>query len=389
MSESQIKDLLFKYMSNTISKDELDLLEGLLEEKKAEDEIKDALDKHWKLWTEKEQTRDSILPKDLFNQILSKAKVTEKKKVVKKFSWSPWSRIAAIFVGIIALAGFVYLQLNMEETLIIPDDKITLELEDGTIEIIEEDGTSTILGRNGNTIGNHIGNQLVYTSNQQSKDLVYNTLQVPYGKRFELTLSDGTLIHLNSGTTLKCPIEFIAEKGIRRVFLKGEAFFIVAEDASLPFVVNTDGIHVKALGTEFNVSAFSDNPTTDVVLVEGSVQLDINSDSVAPSSLILSPGYKAQWSRELDTEFQVEKVNTLQHISWINGELLFRKSSLENMLKTFERHYNIAIVNHNEDLNGVLLNASFKKEPIEYILTYLDDVLGLDYQIKDNTVVIN
>ncbi|MCY4160480.1 MAG: DUF4974 domain-containing protein [Flavobacteriaceae bacterium] len=389
MAELNIKRLLSRYVNNTASKHELDLLDDLLKENKAEDKIKKNLDKQWKLLIDKEPTHGHILSKDLMAQTLNKIRVAEKDKLVERIGWPLWSKIAAIFVGIIALAGLVYFQLTSEETLIIPDDKITLELEDGTIEIIEEDGTSPILGRNGNIIGNHIGNKLVYRSNEQSNDLVYNTLKVPYGKKFELILSDGTLIHLNSGTTLKYPVEFIPEKGKRQVFLQGEAFFKVAEDKFFPFVVNTDGIHVKVLGTEFNISSFSDNAMTYVVLVEGTVELHQNAELIGPSPLILSSGFKAQIDRELDTEIEVEKVNPFQYISWIDGELLFRKSSLENILKTFERHYNITIINHNEDLNDILFNASFKKEPIENILIYLDDVLGLDYRIKNNTVVIN
>ncbi len=388
MSKLNIKGLLSKYISNKASKHELDLLDGLLKENKAKDKIKKNLKKQWKFLMDKEVTHDDGLSRDLLNQVLKKLRIAEKEKIIKRIGWPMGSKIAAIFVGVITLIGFMYFQLRSEEILIIPDDKITLKLEDGTIKIIKEDETSTLLASDGRIIGNQIGNKMVYTSSEPSNDIIYNILKVPYGKRFELTLSDGTLIHLNSGTTLKYPIEFITEKGRREVFLQGEAFFKVAEDQSLPFVVNTDSIHLKVLGTEFNISSFSDNSMTSVVLVEGTVQLHKNSD-LDTSPLALSSGYKARINRDLDAEIEVEKVNALQYISWIDGELLFRKSSLENILKTFERHYNITIINHNEDLNDILFNASFKQEPIENILTYMDDVLGLDYRIKNNTVIIN
>src|SRR5690606_36367432 len=103
-----------------------------------------------------------------------------------------------------------------------------------------------------------------------SDKLAYNTLKIPFGKKFRLQLSDGTMVHINSGSTLKYPIKFIAGEN-RQVYLDGEAFFDVAKDKKHPFIVNADNLNVRVLGTHFNVSNYPEDAVTDVVLVEGSV----------------------------------------------------------------------------------------------------------------------
>ena len=114
-------------------------------------------------------------------------------------------------------------------------------------------------------VGNQNGNKIVYDTETTLEKLVYNTIKIPYGKRFELQLSDGTIVHLNSGTTLKYPVKFIAS-GNRQVFLDGEAFFDVAKDKTHPFVVNADNLNVRVLGTHFNVSNYPEDKLTDIVL---------------------------------------------------------------------------------------------------------------------------
>ncbi|MCY3997728.1 MAG: FecR domain-containing protein [Flavobacteriaceae bacterium] len=389
MSDKKIKDLLFKYTNDTATKKELEVLYRYLKSNQNTDEIKETLDHYWKISVDKDFNDKNILSNELFEKIMDQVLLKERVSSKKKKHWPAWSKVAAVSIGLVALAGYSYFRMTQEETLIIPDESITLELEDGSIEVIQDDDSKSLIDEKGNVIGSHYGNKLVYNAHGISEELTYNTLTVPNGKRFELLLSDGSLIHLNSGSSIKYPVDFASSKGMRQVYLSGEAYFKVAKDEMMPFVVNTEGIHVQVLGTEFNVSSYADDSSTHVVLVEGSVQLTKNADPTTDKSpLILQQGDKGQLSKELNAEIFVEKVDIEQYISWRYGNLLFRSSSLENMLKTFERHYNITIVNHDEELNDILFNATFKQEPVENVLRYLDKILGLDYQIKDNTVII-
>jgi len=90
----------------------------------------------------------------------------------------------------------------------IPHNSITLELEDGSTKIIKENGSVTLTDKEGAILGKQKGNEIVYSNSDGVDKLVYNTLTVPFGKTFELRLSDGTKARLNSGSSLKFPVKF-------------------------------------------------------------------------------------------------------------------------------------------------------------------------------------
>jgi ferric-dicitrate binding protein FerR (iron transport regulator) len=217
---------------------------------------------------------------------------------------------------------------------------------------------------------------------------VYNTLKIPNGKRFELELSDGTVVHLNSGTTLKYPVKFIAGEN-RQVFLDGEAFFDVAKDKKHPFIVNADKLNVRVLGTHFNVSSYPEDDLTDVVLVEGSVGMyNTNEEFNADKNTILKPGYKGSFNKN-NNHINTKEVNTDMYTSWISGGLVFRDINFAAICKKLERKYDVNIVVKNQKLANEKFNASFGDKPIEKILSYFDEVYGINYIRKDNVITIN
>ena len=216
--------------------------------------------------------------------------------------------------------------------------------------------------------------------------MVYNTLTVPYGKRFEIKLSDGTNVHLNAGTSLKYPVKFFKGEN-RQVFLNGEAFFDVTSDKNHPFIVNAESLNVEVFGTEFNVSAYPEDSTTDVVLVEGSVGL-YNENETLKDGVTIVPGTKGSHEKK-QNNISTEKVNIEIYTQWMQGGLVFRNSTFENISKKLERHYNVKIINNNEHLNKEVFNASFKQESIDIVLSYFSDSYNIEYTIQENTIYIN
>ncbi len=315
--------------------------------------------------------------------------VRSKKGTEKQLPFRALLKYAALLMGIIGGGYFLYTTyLNAPEKLVIPDEHIVLQLENGDTQVIKEDSTVEVLGVGGVVIAKQKGEQLSYTGETSSETLVYNELFIPYGKQIQLTLSDGTKVHLNAGTSLKYPVKFLKGKN-RQVFLTGEAFFDVAKDTERPFHVNTDVLNIQVTGTQFNVSSYLEDMSSHVVLVEGSVGLYKKDQEFNDTKdIVLTPGLKGEWNKAIE-DFSVQKVNTNQYTSWRKGELMFRGSTFKYMLKILERHYNIEIENKNRELEAILFNASFKKEPIENILSYFDDVLGLEYSIENNKVIIN
>jgi ferric-dicitrate binding protein FerR (iron transport regulator) len=255
------------------------------------------------------------------------------------------------------------------------------------MEVISENGQLQLKGKNGKVIGGQKGNQLVYQKSEiTSEEIIFNTLRIPYGKRFEIQLSDGSKVFMNAGSSLKYPVNF-TKNDKREVFLTGEAFFKVAQDKDRQFIVKAENLEIGVLGTEFNVSAYPEDFSTNVVLVKGSVKLATKKDQ--QEMAILKPGQLGSSKRSNDA-IEISEVETGIYTSWMQGELVFRNMSFENILKKMERHYNVKIINKNTELAKEKFNASFGHEPLHKILEYFKKIYGLNYtQKKDNIIIIN
>jgi len=382
-----ISQLIYKSISKVITPEGKETLENWLkidENRKLYNKIINKKNVQEKLSIYNEIDTDLIFER-LEKRIDDDMKSTSKVKYIKSISRVfKYAAIALVFLGL----GYFYQQgyFSNKPELVIPSERITLELENGNIQIINEDGSTKVVDDKGNTVGTQNGNQLVYTNDVVIEKLVYNTLTVPYGKRFELQLSDGTNVHLNAGTSLKYPVKFIKGE-TRQVFLNGEAFFDVTSDKNHPFIVNAASLNVEVFGTEFNVSAYPEDPTTDVVLVEGSVGL-YNEKETLKEGVTIVPGTKGSHDKK-ENNIATEKVNIEIYTQWIQGGLVFRNSTFENISKKLERHYNVKIINNNEHLNKEVFNASFKQEPIDIVLSYFSDSYNIEYTIQENTIYIN
>lgn len=143
-------------------------------------------------------------------------------------------------------------------------------MDDGSVKIINDANEAQIVNSNGSVIGIQKGNKMVYDGISASNELVYNELKVPYGKRFDIVLSDGTNVSLNAGTTIKYPVKFLPGKEREVYLMGGEAFFNVVKDTKHPFRVNAQELNVEVLGTKFNMAVYSEDESSDIVLVEGS-----------------------------------------------------------------------------------------------------------------------
>ena len=381
MVSKNIQKLIAKYLNKQATQFERDELEIWLENTANYEMFK----KYVKINYLINITMDLYDADDSKKQLLD---LIEKDKKIHRLHKSyRFLKYAAILVFLIGL-GYLYNNVFTEPAKVhIPADSITLELENGNIEIINENGTSQVVDADGNMIGAQKGNQLVYNDDIEVRELEYNTLTVPFGKRFEVKLSDGTSVHLNSGTSLKYPTRFIIGEN-RQVFLTGEAFFDVSPDTDHAFIVNAKALNVEVLGTEFNVSAYPEDFNTDVVLVEGSVGMYAEDKSLS-EGIKIKPGIKGSFDRKLK-KITTESVDTTVYTSWMEGNLVFRNMPFKNIVSKLERYYNMKIIITNERLNDEVFNATFKDEPpIEKILSSFGKSYGIEYSIKNNAIYIN
>ncbi|GGF72475.1 FecR family protein [Wenyingzhuangia marina] len=382
MITSEIEKCIINYLKGTASTKEL---------RQLEDWIKLANNKElFKEYIKLDYITSVALVKNHKSDFINKEifKTKDKTKVRKLLPFK-LLKYASILLIAICSTYLVYQNLTRKENYIANTDQIILDLGNGKTEIIQENGSKKIVDINGNVIGFQQANRIVYTtSNKISEKEIINKLTVPYGKHFELVLSDGTIITLNSGTSIEYPSQFSNNKK-REVSLNGEAFFNVAKDTLHPFVVNANQLKVRVLGTQFNVSAYPEEKNISTVLVEGLVGLYNNDVYNINSTTLLKPGVKGVYNTDKQT-FSTKKVDTKIYTSWRTGTLIFRDISFKNIIKRLERNYNISIVNNNKKLDQQYFNASFNaKESVEEILSTFSKSYPFNYETINQKIIIN
>ena len=320
-----------------------------------------------------------------YNKVIES--IEREEKPVKKLvsNWSKYAAAILLLFGLGVLYHQDFFSSSKENTIVPKDDVITLELDNGTIRTIDVSRTKKVTDAKGNTIGKQKLNQIIYSQYHFPEKLEYNTLTIPGGKQFQLELADGTKVHMNAGSSLRYPINF-SPTGSRQVSLTGEAFFEVSKDKSRPFIVKVGDLDVKVLGTEFNISAYKEDKNINVVLVEGSVSLN-KVDDVQDGVTKLSPGQKGAFE-PTSKNITISQVNTKLYTSWMQGHLVFRNQTFDNILTKLGRHYNIEIKNTNEELGKEVFNASFNNVGIEKVLGYFNVTHKINYSIEDNIVII-
>jgi len=223
-------------------------------------------------------------------------------------------------------------------------------------------------------------------NNQQQINIAqssFNKLIVPYGKRTQLNLSDGTKVWLNSGSVLEFPTRFTGKNREIRLY-SGEIFLEVAHNKNKSFIVHTSNFSVKVYGTKFNVSAYADSPHS-VVLVEGRVGLN----SVRKTDEIkLVPNELAVYSG--NGSFRKQKVDVDQYISWKNGYLSFDNTPMSEVLKQIGRYYNLSF-NYDKDVNLQKRTCSGKiylSDNLDNVMTTVALLTSTRYEKQNNQIYI-
>ena len=172
-----------------------------------------------------------------------------------------------------------------------------------------------------------------------SEKLAYNKVNVPRGGEYQLTLSDGSKVQLNSMSSIRFPVQFAQD--CRLVELEGEAYFEVSKTGQ-PFIVQTKGMKIEVLGTTFNISAYP-NEEYQTTLVSGSVKVQTENGS----NRILKPSEQACITPG-SNQINVRNVDTAFYTSWIHGKINFKDQRLDDIMKTLARWYDMDVVYENE-----------------------------------------
>ena len=215
-----------------------------------------------------------------------------------------------------------------------------------------------------------------------TKEIGYNTINVPYGGTYTVELCDGTKVYLNSGTTLEFPSRFDGK--VRSVILKGEAYFDVARNVSKPVVVEVDEMKVKVLGTSFNVKSYVDEPGVYTTLVEGSVAILRDGQ---PEKKI-KPGEQAYYNKGVGT-LSIAEVDVNEFTSWKDGLFYFKDIALEEILRIVSRWYDLEVFYMNQGAKSVIYSGKLPMySSVEDVLRKFEISGDVRFELKGRTLTV-
>ena len=236
----------------------------------------------------------------------------------------------------------------------------------------------------------------------------------PKGSRSVVTLMDGSIVWLNSGTSLRCTADFAQSS--RNVILEGEAFFSVAENKEMPFRVKASEIWITALGTSFNVKAYSDENIIETTLETGEIRIDnINKDGPTSTaeSIFLKPNQKAVFiksssdlslvsrnqtspikkkeaiARIKPTQIRIDSlVDTKLSTSWKDSRWIFKSERLSKLVPILERRYDVTITFMDSVLIDYKFTGTLEEESLRQVLNALTLAAPIKFEVSQNNVFL-
>lgn len=209
-------------------------------------------------------------------------------------------------------------------------------------------------------------------------------VEVPAGAKSKMTFPDGSVVWLNAGSKMKYDSNFAKES--RCVELSGEGYFEVSKNKELPFVVNTEKLAVKVLGTKFNLKSYEEDSEVKVTLKEGAVAVsDFSIDSIP---VVLSPNQRFTY-KKADLTIQIDSLDASHIENWRNGTIVFDKVSLNEIVKELRRLYNIPIQIEDNNLKQIVYYSDFQENvSVEKVLEILSSGNKFKYEVKPELIRI-
>lgn len=320
-----------------------------------------------------------------------------RQKQIKRYSLWCGSVAAVLLVTCMIIFNYIQrseppFQARKYITRVTPDtiieDKVILVLANGEkvgVKGIQEDSlklkTAVVVGQE---------DKLVYESRagQRETDIIeeleINKIITTIGGFYSLILSDGTRVWLNSESELEYPVLF--GEGERVVKLSGEAYFEVAPDTAHPFIVQTNDIRTRVLGTSFNINAYGNEPCVYTTLFTGKVEVTPLVDTTR--KIVLTPGKQADWNLQ-EKRLTVAEADLDYAIAWKEGMFKFSKENIEVVTRQIERWYGVNFIYELANRGEYTFNGYFSKdEMLEAVLDVFTLTGGPVFKIEGNIVYV-
>jgi transmembrane sensor len=361
---------------------------------KCTSEEKDLLDQYSKLFLINEQWLPAM-----GDEVEVEARIRERinqsihQLKVRKLRTAWWTAAAVILLGISTVVWRIlnsatkHPQIPVASHQVIKHDiapggtKAVLTLANG-VKVILDSAKNGLITTQGNTKIMKLANgQLAYRStNADSAAVTNNTMTTPKGGKYDLTLSDGTKVFLNAASSITYPTRFSGKN--RKVSITGEAYFEVAKNPKMPFIVLANGTETQVLGTHFDIMAYQDEPFIKATLLEGSINF-----RTPHSEVHLNPGQQAVLP-EFSDRISVQDANMEVALSWKNGYFIFQDEDLHSIMRKVARWYDVEVV-YDADLKNLSYGGSISQyKNISDLLKVLQSTGTVHFKVEERRVIV-
>ncbi|MCX2451878.1 FecR domain-containing protein [Pedobacter sp. PLR] len=387
MAKLDAKELLIKYLSGECTEEEQALL--------AQWHLNSTADREDQMvgfdLTEQERRND-------LDEVWSRLQLDEEKALFKeerprRLLWPSIAAAASIAIALTAGIlfytsksakedkGLLTQRQTQQQHLPAGGNNAVLTLDDGTQISLSDAKKGTLVTESGISISKTKEGQLVYHLSNINKPNTYNTISTPNGGQYQVVLPDGTKVWLNAASSLRFPLTFdhLSE---RKVELKGEAYFEVAKQLKnkkgerVPFIVLTEKQEVEVLGTHFNINAYKDEPAVKTTLMEGSVKV-----AGQKNTLVLKPGEQATGGHD---RLSLSKVDTEDVISWKTGYFRFNDTDLKTIMRQASRWYDVDVVYAGE-IPPILFSGEVSRKVDAMAFLEMLRYLNIKFKIEKQT----
>jgi transmembrane sensor len=349
MNELRLINLYRQYIANRCSAEELLELEALLKIKENEPVVSGLLEK---TWDDLDLANGKDIAPTQAEQVYQAIVATRARQKNRYPLWT--IGIAATLLLCLGIGLIIYraqTPQSLQKTAVYtkpkaPDfmpgkNKAVLTLSNGNEVVLDDTQSGKIAKQGSVTINKLSDGQIAYTQadadpKSTSAANQSNTLSIPKGGQYHLTLPDGTHVYLNSASSLTYPAKFAGKE--RKVTLTGEAYFEVAKNPKMPFIIDVNNKQkIEVLGTHFNVEAYTDERVINTTLLEGAVKILYKNKET-----LLKPGQVAV--NHMGANVDVEPADLDEAIAWKNGLFSFNNENIVSVMKKISRWYDVEVV---------------------------------------------
>lgn len=369
---SHYKDLIRRYRDNKATAEELAVFFQLLKEGKLSEEL------------------EAVMNEDLAAADETTEEPTYRIPLYKR----AWVRVAAAILVLLSVAGGYLLRNKSPEPAIaitekkqpiINDlapggNKAILELADGSAIVLDSASNGALTKQGAAAVTKKDGHLAYNLDGKEPAAVLFNTIKTPRGGQYQLELTDGTKVWLNAASSLRFPTAFAGAE--RKVELTGEAYFEVAKNASMPFVVAVaDKANVQVLGTHFNINAYDDEATINTTLLEGKVKVSGSGDAKT-----IEPGQQARLNA--NGQIAINRNPDIEQVmAWKNGLFHFEGENIDVIMRQLARWYDFDVTYDKQVTEKFFVKIN-RNTNISNIFKILETTGGAHFKIDGKKITV-